>query len=80
MKVMGRKAKTYVVSDGELVLHLQEAGDGWFAVSTPLDPHVHTQAKSIPEAFEMARDAMEALRQARAKYIKQIEAAMSKSA
>jgi predicted RNase H-like HicB family nuclease len=70
---------TYTISDGELVLHLQDAGDGWFAVSTPLDPHVHTQAKTVPEAFEMARDAMEALRDARAKYMKQIEDAMSGS-
>jgi predicted RNase H-like HicB family nuclease len=70
---------TYTVSDGELVLHLQEAGDGWYAVSTPLDPHVHTQAKTIPEAFDMARDAMNALREARAKFMGQIEQAMSQS-
>jgi predicted RNase H-like HicB family nuclease len=56
---------TYTISDGELVLHLQDAGDGWFAVSTPLDPHVHTQANTLPEAFDMARDALEALRDAR---------------
>ncbi|MEX2317763.1 MAG: hypothetical protein WD669_11465 [Pirellulales bacterium] len=70
---------TYTVSDGDLVLHLQDAGDGWFAVSTPLDPHVHTQAKTIPEAFEMARDATDALCEARAKYMKQIPDAMSGS-
>ena len=69
----------YVVSDGELVLHLEDAGDGWYAVSTPLDPEVHTQAKSIPEAFEMARDAMQALRESRAKYMGQIEDAMKES-
>ncbi len=70
---------TYTVSDGDLVLHLQDAGNGWFAVSTPLDPHVHTQAKTIPEACEMARDAMDALSEARARYMKQIEDAMSGS-
>lgn len=56
---------TYTISDLELVLHLQDAGDRWFAVSTPLDPHVHTQARSIPEAFEMARDALQALHDTR---------------
>lgn len=76
----GANGTTYIVSDGELVLHLEDAGDGWYAVSTPLDPEVHTQAKSIPEAFEMARDAMQSLRGARAKHEGQIEDAIKESA
>lgn len=57
---------TYTVCDGDLVLHLQPAESGWYAVTSPLEPHLHTQAKSIEEAFFMARDAMEGLRQLRA--------------
>ena len=50
------------------MLELTVAEDGWYAVTSPLDPGVTTQAKSIEEAFFMARDAMEGLRQVRAEY------------
>lgn len=56
----------YTVCDGDLVLHLQPAENGWYAVTSPLDPGVTTQAKSIEEAFYMARDAMQGLREVRA--------------
>ncbi len=61
---MARPA-TYTVSDGKLTLFLRDAGDGWFAVTSPLDPELHTQAKSLAEAFEMAHDARKALASAR---------------
>ena len=76
-QVMGKAAETiFTVCDGELVLHLRPAPGGWYAVSSPLEPGVNTQAKSIEEAFEMARDAMAALRAARAKYQDAISQAM----
>ena len=60
-----KKPRKFTVCDGELVLELQPAGDGWYCVTSPMDPGVTTQAKSIEEAFEMARDAMKCLRDAR---------------
>lgn len=58
-------AKSYTVSDGKLVLTLTPDADGWFCVTSPMQPGMVTQAKSIPEAFEMARDAIKELRAAR---------------
>ncbi len=62
----GRRAKTeraaerttpkrYTVSDGTLLLNLETEGD-WFVVTSPLDPELVTQAKTIEEAFRMAYD------------------------
>lgn len=58
-------SKTYTVSDGVLVLHLEEAGDGWFCVTAPFEQGLVTQARTIEEAFEMAYDAREALNEVR---------------
>jgi antitoxin HicB len=55
----------YTVSDGKLVLTLQEAEEGGYVVSSPLDPGLWTQAESIAEAFENARDAIKELAAAR---------------
>ena len=52
--------KKYTVSDGKLVLTLQEDEGGWYTVTSPTDPAMITQAKSIKEAFQMARDAFAA--------------------
>lgn len=71
---------TFSVTDGELVLQLQPAEDGWYAVTSPVEPHLHTQAKSIEEAFEMARDALEGLAEVRAQYRDAIDSAMNASA
>src|SRR3982751_3122862 len=49
--------KQYTVSDGKLVLVLRPAGKGWYAVTSPLDPGLITQARSVEEAFVMAYDA-----------------------
>lgn len=59
-------AKKYTVSDGKLVLHLQPDEDGWFCVTSPTDPAMITQARSIEEAFKMARDAFATLAASRA--------------
>lgn len=53
----------YTVTDGKLVLNLQEDGK-WFIVSSPMHPNLLTQARSVREAFEMARDALKELRKA----------------
>ena len=54
-------AKRYTVSDGKLLLTLQEDEGGWYVVTSPTDPAMITQARSIPEAFVMAKDAFSAL-------------------
>jgi predicted RNase H-like HicB family nuclease len=59
-------AKKYTVTDGKLVLVLEPSEKGWYAVSSPFDPALITQAKSLEEAFMMAYDAQKCLQQARA--------------
>jgi antitoxin HicB len=59
--------KRYTVSDGKLALNLEEADEGGYIVTSPLDPELITQAETIEEAFVNARDATKALRQSRAK-------------
>ncbi|HKQ37024.1 MAG TPA: type II toxin-antitoxin system HicB family antitoxin [Verrucomicrobiae bacterium] len=75
--------KDYTVSDGELVLTLQvlpqEEGGG-YGVTSPLEPQLVTEAKTIEEAFEMARDAIDSLRESRQRYARRIaEMAASKT-
>jgi antitoxin HicB len=60
-------AKRYTVSDGKLVLNLEEAEEGGYIVTSPLNPELITQAESIEEAFANARDAAKALKQSRAR-------------
>jgi antitoxin HicB len=59
-------AKQYTVSDGKMMLVLQPAEDGWYSVTSPLDSAMITQARSVEEAFVMARDAFALLAEARA--------------
>lgn len=65
-------AKRYTVSDGKLVLSLEEAAEGGYVVTSPLDPELITEAETVAEAFENARDALGSLRRARAKLWKQV--------
>ena len=65
--------KKFTVSDGKMVLVLQPAGKGWYAVTCPFDPALITQAKSIEEAFLMAYDAKKCLREARAKLARRLK-------
>jgi len=64
--------KTYTVSDGDLVLTLEalpkEDGGGGYGVTSPLEPQLVTEAQTIEGAFEMARDAINALRESRQRY------------
>ena len=66
-----KMAKKYSVSDGKLVLTLEVAEEGGFIVSSPMDPGLWTQAESVEEAFENARDAMRELAAARRQLAKQ---------
>jgi predicted RNase H-like HicB family nuclease len=59
----------YTVSDGKLVLNLEAAEEGGYIVTSPLDPELITQAETLEEAFENARDAAQALKQARLKLL-----------
>ena len=64
-------SKKYIVSDGELVLTLEtlpEEDGGGYGVTSPLEPQLVTEARTIEEAFAMARDAIEALLQSRQNY------------
>lgn len=57
-------AKKFSVNDGKLVLFIEEAGNGWLTVTSPVDPGLTTQARSLKEAFVMAKDALRCLRAA----------------
>ena len=67
-------SKRYTVSDGKLVLTLEEAEEGGYIVSSPLDPELITEAETLEEAFANARDAAKALRQSRARLMRQLAA------
>lgn len=63
-------SKKYTISDGKLVLVLQEAAEGGYVITSPLDPELITEAETVSEAFENARDALKALRASRAKLLR----------
>jgi antitoxin HicB len=62
----------YTASDGELVLNLEAAEEGGYIVTSPLDPELITEAETIEEAFANARDASQALKQARVKLLRKV--------
>ena len=62
---MAKRPMKYVVSDGELTLTLEVADEGGFIVTSPFDPDLLTQAETLEEAFEMARDVVELYKQTR---------------
>ncbi len=64
--------KQYTVSDGKIVLILQEAEEGGYIVTSPLDPQLITEAETVKEAFENAKDALAALSATRRKLIKKL--------
>lgn len=66
----------YTISDGKLVLLLQEADEGGYIVTSPLDPELITEAETVAEAFENARDALKALRDSRAKLLRRTSGAV----
>ena len=62
-----KKAKQFMISDGDMVLTLEPADEGGYLVTSPFDPELVTEAETIEEAFEMARDAAEGLQKVRGK-------------
>jgi predicted RNase H-like HicB family nuclease len=64
--------KRYTVSDGKLVLNLEAAEEGGYIVTSPLDPALITEAETLEEAFANARDAAQALKDARRKLARQL--------
>jgi predicted RNase H-like HicB family nuclease len=71
-------SRRYTVSDGKLVLNLEEAEEGGYIVTSPLDPELIAEAETLEEAFANARDAAKALKQSRARLMRQLELAASK--
>lgn len=63
----------YTVSDGDLVLTLTPAEEGGFVVTSPLDPELITEAETLEEAFENARDAVACLNESRKLLAKQLQ-------
>ncbi|MDY3559407.1 type II toxin-antitoxin system HicB family antitoxin [Gemmata sp. JC673] len=57
--------KKYIVTDGELVLELEAAEEGGYTVTAPYIKGLVTEADTLEEAFEMAKDAAAALKEAR---------------
>ena len=53
---MAKKATEFTVTDGKLVLRLEPADEGGYVVTSPFNPEILTQADSLEEAFENARD------------------------
>jgi predicted RNase H-like HicB family nuclease len=64
---MAKKPVRYTVSDGKMVLTLEVAEEGGYTVTSPFVPGLVTEAETLEDAFEMARDAAAALKAARAK-------------
>jgi antitoxin HicB len=65
-------SRKYTVCDGKVVLTLEEAPEGGFIVTSPMDPELITEAEDVAGAFENARDALKALKQSRAKLFKRL--------
>jgi predicted RNase H-like HicB family nuclease len=62
-----KKQTKFTVSDGELVLSLESAEEGGYIITSPFEPELITEAETLEDAFDMARDAIKALRDSRAK-------------
>jgi antitoxin HicB len=71
-------SKRYTVSDGKLVLNLDEAEEGGYIVTSPLNPELITEAETLEEAFANARDAAKALKQSRARLVRRLALTASK--
>ena len=72
-------SKRYTISDGKLVLTLQEAEEGGYIVTSPLDPELITEADTVREAFVNARDALRSLARSRAKLLRKLATASVKT-
>lgn len=68
-------ATRYTVTDGKLTLILEAAEEGGYVVTSPLDPELVTEAETVAEAFEMARDALATLKASRSKLLRELRRA-----
>jgi predicted RNase H-like HicB family nuclease len=59
--------KRFTVSDGTMVLTLQESEEGGYIVSSPVEPELSAFAPTIAEAFTVARERLHALAKAGAR-------------
>ena len=59
---MAKKQRQYTATDGKLFLVLKPAEEGGFTVTSPFIPGMITEAETLEEAFEMARDAVATLK------------------
>ncbi len=66
--------KRYTVSDGKLLLHLEEADEGGYVVTSLIDAELITEAETLAEAFANARDAAKVLKQSRARLMRGLAA------
>lgn len=69
-----KRPKKYTVTDGNLVLTLESDGK-WLVVTSPFDPELVTQARTIDDAFTMAYDAKKLVDACRATRAREIQAA-----
>jgi antitoxin HicB len=67
------------ISDGKLVLTLETAAEGGYVVTSPLDPELITEAETVEEAFENARDAAKALRHSRANLLRRLSSSAAQA-
>ena len=63
---MPKKPTKYTISDGKLVLTFEPAEEGGYCVTSPLDPGIITEAETIEEGFENAREVVRLLKRVRA--------------
>lgn len=63
---MAKNPTKYIVTDGEMVLTLEVAEEGGYTVTSPFMKGLITEADTLEEAFEMARDAAAGLNEVRA--------------
>lgn len=63
---MEKALPKYIVTDGELTLLLETAEEGGYVVTSPFNPDILTEADTLEEAFEMARDVIETYKEYRA--------------
>ena len=67
---MAKKPTKYTVTDGKMVLVLEAAEEGGFTVTSPFIQGLVTEAETLEEAFEMARDAVETLKEGRSRPVR----------
>jgi antitoxin HicB len=71
---MDTQPTRYTVTDGKMVLVLEVAEEGGYVVTAPDIKGLVTEAETLDEAFEMARDAAAELLAAQAELASEVTA------